>query len=189
MINFRDVYRKEKITDNYINIANNSTTHISSVKFLDLDRIIIYVDYYNIFKNTNVKNILLYKKELNELIQLDNNAEIENIVASGIQEQKHFRSHYNMMLSDHLITNGLVMISEKEEKLILENNKYNSEIRALEDKILFNNNLNQKNEFLMFFDKLLVILTKSEFTYRLIDILYFYFISNNKRMFDFLVNI
>jgi hypothetical protein len=191
-----NVHKKEKVLDSFLNfnVVNNPMTKISSIKFLDLDRIIIYVDTFNIFKNTNIKNILLYDRNLNQLIQLDNgsgNSEIENMVLNTIQENKSILSQYNYLFNDpsfFILIEQISLISEKDEKKVMDNVKINANLKSLEEKLIYTNILNQKNEFVQFLDKYLYEMIRSKVFYKLMDFFVFYFNNNEKEIFQFLVN-
>jgi len=157
-----------------------------------LDKIIINTDCYNIFKNTNVKNILLYNPNLNILTQVDNSSEIDSIVIQNLQDQKSVRSEYNNLLEDQKFLDMLQqsnLILESDQKRLNQNLKSTSEMKSLEEKILFYQALDQKNDFIIFLKKYLSYLAKNDLVYRLIDYLMFYFKFNNKNLFSILVKL
>ncbi len=149
----------------------------------------IYTDSFNVFKNTNVKNLLLYSRSLNILTQFDNSTEIENIILNCLQEHKAIKSQYNLFLKDpkfFSILNDTNLIPERQEKSLLENLKLNSEIKSLEEKLHFTQMLNQKDEFIFFVRKFLDTLIKHGLFYKLIDFFTFFFKFNQKKLFAFL---
>ncbi len=83
------------------------------------------------------------------------------------------------------------MIEERllftESNNLNENYKINAEIRMIEEKILFYHQLNQKNEFILFFSKYLNSLAKFGVFYQLVDFFTYYFKFNEKRFFSILV--
>ena len=182
--------------DNFLNFNFSSTvsTKISSIKFLDLDRIIIYADSFNIFKNSNTKIILFYNKNLNELIQMDNscNNEIENIVMNSLHEHKNILSEYNYLMRNSNISKvfkEFELLGEKDQDKCKESFKINANLRSLEEQMLLSHQLNQKNEFVMFLEKYTNEMVKYKCYYKLIDFFIFYFKSNEKKFFNFLVRI
>lgn len=182
--------------DNFLNFNATSSprTKISSIKFLDLNRIIIYADSYNIFQNSNVKNILIYDKNLNDLIQLDNssNSEIDEIVTNSLHEQKNISSIYNILLNDlnfYKILEEHEIHDEKDEPRYNEKIRLNANLRSIEEQLLLSHHLIQNNEFVMFLEKYFNELIKSKSYLRLVDFFVFYFRSNSKKFFNLLVRI
>jgi len=190
------LYLKNKILNTFLNCGTiaECATKISSVKFLDLDKILIYSDSFNVFKNTIVKNIFLYNKSLNELIQLDNsvNHELDNILLNSLNEVKNNLSAYDCLINDssfYKIINDLNMFSHIEDAKIKENISINSNLRSQEEKLLLSHLLNQKNEFIMFLERYLSELVKLKCYYKLADFFIFYFKSNRMQLFNILVSI
>ena len=180
--------------DNFLNFNQSlsQTTKIYSVKFLDLNRIIIYADSFNIFKNSNTKIILLYSRNLNELIQLENShiPEIENIVMNSLHETKNILSEYNYLLRNSefcKILKEFGLPGEKDEAKCNESFKINANLRSLEEQLILSHQLNQKNEFVMFLEKYINEMVKYKCYYKLIDFFVFYFKSNMKNLFNCLV--
>jgi hypothetical protein len=175
-------------------VTSNPTTKISSVKFLDLDKILIYADSFNVFKNSNVKNILLYNKTLNELIQLDNaiNSEIENIVTNCLYEQRNILSLYNSLLNDdsfYRVIEEWNLHSEREDSKFNESIRVNANLKSIEEQLSLTHLLIQKNEFVMFLEKYINEAVKSKCYFKLVDFFVFYFKSNQKEFFNILVSI
>jgi hypothetical protein len=78
------------------------------------------------------------------------------------------------------------LIRERDEKVIYENMKFNSEIRSIEGKLLFNQMMGQKDDFIFFLKKYLDTLVKHNLYYKLMDFFTFNFKFNEKKLFDFL---
>jgi hypothetical protein len=180
--------KREKVIDSFLNINSStiSPTKISSVKFLDLDRIIIHIDTYNIFKNSNVKTILLYDRKLDEMIKLSNSEEMENVIVNTIKSHHNIKSHYNEFINNQTVIQGGVNLFKNSDNSF-ENNKINSDLFTLEEKLIVNSSLNQKNEFLIFFRKFIQCVIKNSMYYRLIDFFFYIYKLNNKDYFSFLV--
>ena len=164
----------------YLNICHSK---ILSINFLDLDRIIICLATNNIDKS-----YYIYNKNLNILIHLDYNTEIESIIFNSIQKNKSTKSEYNNIFNDYTFQNYfLTKINEENDIMINNNRKLNYEAFCLQEKLYFNKDLNQKNEFIMFQKKFITFLIKNNFYYRLYDYLYYAIILNEKWLFSILV--
>jgi hypothetical protein len=175
-------------------MTTESATKISSVKFLDLEKILLYADSFNVFKNSIVKNIFLYNKSLNELIQLDSsiNQELENMISNSLNEQKNNLSAYDSLFNDcsfYKIIKDLNMFSHIEDAKIKENISINANLRSKEEQLLLSHLLNQKNEFVMFLEKYLNESAKLKCYYKLADFFLFYFKSNRMQLFNIIVSI
>ncbi len=156
-----------------------------SVSFLDLDRIIICLSL-----NMVEKTYYLFNKTLNVLTQLDYNAEIQNIVFSTIEKNKSIKSHYNNLFSDTIFdTYFLPKIPEENDSLIFTNRKINYDSLCLQEKILFNKDLNQKNEFILFFKKYLIHLAKNGLYYQIYDFFNYTINLNKGGLYTVVVNI
>lgn len=123
------------------------------------------------------------------MTQFENSTEIENIVLSCLQDQKKRKSQYNLILNDpkfYSLLEEKNLIRERDEKVIYENMKFNSEIRSIEGKLLFNQMMGQKDDFIFFLKKYLDTLVKHNLYYKLMDFFTFNFKFNEKKLFDFL---
>jgi hypothetical protein len=126
---------------------------------------------------------------MNILTQFENSSETENIILNCLQEQKKRKSQYNLLLNDpkfYSLLEEKNLIPEREEKALNENMKLNSEIRSIEGKLLFNQMMSQKNDFIFFFKKYLDGLVKHNLYYKLMDFFTFNFKFNERKLFDFL---
>jgi hypothetical protein len=176
----------ETILDINSSINNPISTKISSVKFLDSEKIIIYVDTFNVFKNQNIKNILLFNRNYRTLSQFDNTLEVEDIIYSRINLQKSFISYYNELLKDNKFLSLIELwnLFDDTQKNLSENLKITTELRSLEDKILFYSSINQNNELISFVKKYINLLIKNNLHYRLLDFFFFYYRINEKKIFS-----
>lgn len=171
------------------------STKISSVKFLHPERIIFYIDSSNNYRNTNIKNVLLYNSNLDELRQLDNIVEVEYLVNQLTQQIKNISSEYNYYFSDinylEILYPNFNKFSEKDsDKFINDSNKINSEAKMYEEKFSLSHALGQENEFVNFLKKYLNYLIKNKLYYRFIDFFIYYYGVNKKNIFNFnMVNI
>jgi hypothetical protein len=177
-----DTNLKHKIVDNYLNISEYSK--IDSIVFLDLDRIVICL-------STDVKKTYcIYNRSLNLLTQLDYNHEVQIIVANGFEENKRVKSIYNHILKDYIFqTYFIKLIPEENDQKKDENRKLNSDLICFQEKVLFNRDLNQKNEFIMFLRKFILQVIKNGFYFQLYDYLYYVYYANNKQLFSILVSL
>jgi hypothetical protein len=180
----------ETILDINSSINNPISTKISSVKFLDAEKIIIYVDTLNVFKNQNIKNILLLNRNYGTLSQFDNTLEVEDIINSRINLQKSFISYYNELLKDNKFLSFIEQwnLFDDTEKNLSENLKITTELRSLEDKIIFYSSINQNNELISFVKKYINLLIKNNLHYRLLDFFFFYYRNNEKKIFSNMEN-
>jgi hypothetical protein len=125
---------------------------------------------------------------LNILSRLDYNTEIESIIFNSIQKNKWTKSEYNNMFNDYTFQNFFITkINEENDIMINNNRKLNYEALCLQEKLNFNKDLNQKNEFIMFHKKYISFLIKNNFYYRLYDYLYYTIIINEKCLYSILV--
>jgi hypothetical protein len=124
------------------------------------------------------------------LTQLDYNVEIQNIECSTIERNKSIRSDYNDLFSDMMFdTYFLSKIPEENDSLILTNRNINYDSLCLQEKILFNKDLNQKNELMLFFKKYLIHLAKNGLYFQIYDFLNYTLNLNNGSLLSIVVNI
>jgi hypothetical protein len=179
-----DVNLKEKVLD--ANLSISEFTKIDSVVFLDLERIILCLSQED--NKDNKKTYCIYNKNLNLLFQIDYSQEIQNIITSGLEENKNIKTIYNSLLRDHIFQSYFInLIPEENDKRKLDNKNINFELNCLQEKILFNKDLNQKNEFIMFFRKFIIQLIKNGFYFQLFDYLYYICCVNRKSLFQIVV--
>jgi len=114
----------------------------------------------------------MYNLKLNELILIENKAEAENLIFLFSQNIKLLKSDYNLFLNDTILST--IRFYNEFEDDIEEVIKINFEIRAVEEKLIFHQNFDQKDEFLLMFKQLISLLIKHKLFYRLIDVLHFY---------------
>jgi hypothetical protein len=177
-----DINSKGTYIDAVLNISEFSK--IDSVLFLDLNRILICL------VSDENKTYCIYEKGLNLLLQLDYNQEVKNIITNGQDEIKNIKSVYNQILKDYIFhTRFFNLIPEENDQKKFENKNQNDELICLQEKILFNHDLNQKNEFIMFFKKFIIQLIKNGFYYQLFDYLFYIREANKKILLDLLVNL
>lgn len=119
---------------------------------------------------------------------MENNSEIENIILNSVQKNKSIISHYNFLLNDSIFCSLLPNLNQNDLEGINSYFKINAEIRSIEDKLMTNNSLNQKNEFVSFMNKYVFILARHNLFYRLIDIMFIMFKLSDRNVFVFLVN-
>lgn len=150
-----------------------------------MEKIVFYVDSFNVFKNTNSKVVLLFNRDVGVLSKIENSAEVENFVQSTTQTQRLIRSPYNDLINNRLL--DLMLIDNKSELSICESNKVQCELQCLEEKLLEYQSLNLKNEFIFYFDKLLRTMIAPRLTFKVVDYFLFYFQLNGKMIFEFLV--
>jgi hypothetical protein len=181
----------ETILDINSSTSSPITTKISSVKFIDSEKIIFYVDTFNIFKNHNIKNVLLLNRIYGTLTQFDNTLEVEEIIHANLNSHKNLKSYYNALLEDQKFFSILEKsnILHDNEKNLIENFKITTELRSCEDKIIFYSCIDQKNELISFIKKYLNLLIKYNLHYRLVDFFFFYYKKNEKKIFSNLENI
>ncbi len=92
------------------------------------------------------------------------------------------------MFNDYTFQNFFITkINEENDIMINNNRKLNYEALCLQEKLNFNKDLNQKNEFIMFHKKYISFLIKNNFYYRLYDYLYYTIIINEKCLYSILV--
>jgi hypothetical protein len=160
------------------------------VKFLNLFQIIFYVDTFNGAKRNTTKNILFYNKNINELILIENNAELEDFILKSRLEAKKECSQYNYLLNDVIFTSSLALIDPSiNEELEKQNMNMNFELRCIEEKIQFYQSLRMKDGFLTFFKNYLILLIKYQLYYKISDVFMYYFNFNEKASFLFIVKI
>ena len=129
---------------------------------------------------------------MNELIQLDNSyiSEIENIVMNSLHETKNILSDYNYLLKNSefcKILKEFGLPGDKDEAKFNESFKINADLRSLEEQFILSHQLSQKNECVMFIEKYINEMVKYKCYYKLVDFFIFYFKSNMKNLFNFMV--
>jgi hypothetical protein len=177
-----DTNLKEKIVDIHLNISEH--VKIDSVKFIDLERVIFCLT------SDDKKTYCNFNRSMNLLFQLDYNPEVQTIVTNGLEENKRIKNIYNHLTKDYIFqTHFINLIPEENDHKKDENKKINSDLICLQEKILFNRDLNQKNEFVMFLRKYILHLIKHGLYFQLYDYLYYVYFTNNKLLFNVLVRI
>lgn len=164
-----DTLTQKNIIDENLLIAsepyNVFQTKIDKIVFLALDKIVLYANTFNVYKNTNVKLVFLFNCTNHSLVQVTNILQCEEMIKETMTQVNSIRSIYNEYFEKN-------MEIDKREISIEEYNKNSSLMLLYEEQMKECSYFGKKETYLENIKKIMELIKENDYLkYKLYDII------------------